>query len=426
MTERQEIVSSYKNPVIPCRGVCDPHMRVFGDRVWLYSSHDTAPGQRGFGGKDWQIWSSADLVEWRLEGVVRPEDTFMGESDRCWAVDCIERNGRYYFYFSNGNRSTGVLVGDTPKGPFKDVLGEPLLDGTLTTTVEYDPALFCDDDGEYYLVFGGPQWYYGEGCGYFIARLNEDMISLAETPRHLELDHMGDDKASLDKHNGKYYLTYGGFYAISDNVYGPYKYMGHTGASIDHTSYFVRDGQLFNAITVEDYYGTYRSSGICYAHIRDNGELVTDPLIVEYGVGKYDSEWNRIEAEWFMSSKGAHKVENKGMPGFCVACSDKAVLTYPKIRNLSNKTGMRFVGICIGAGGVIEVREKDENGRLLGEVRFSENRRPYAWNRCQKCDFLFDSPLGDETDVCIVMKPDPNSELLIDYFHFFARPYDNP
>ena len=153
----------------------------------------------------------------------------MGKSDQCWAVDCAERNGRYYYYFSDGNSRTGVAVADSPGGPFSDPLGKPLLDSSLTPTREYDPTVFRDDDGEYYLAFGGPAWAYGKDCGYFIAKLNEDMISLAETPRRIELDHGGDDKASLNKFEGRYYLSYGGFYAVSDSVYGPYKYLGHTG-----------------------------------------------------------------------------------------------------------------------------------------------------------------------------------------------------
>ncbi len=196
-------IFSKKNPIIPLMGVCDPHIHVFRDRMWLYASHDAIPGNNMFCTKDWQIWSSADCVEWKLEGVVRPEEFFMGPSNSCWATDCAERNGHFYFYFSDGNRATGVAVSDHPEGPYRDVLGRPLLDGTLTATTEYDPAVFKDDDGEYYLVFGGPAWAYGEGCGYFIARLNEDMISLAETPRRILLDHEGGEKASRIKIGGR-------------------------------------------------------------------------------------------------------------------------------------------------------------------------------------------------------------------------------
>lgn len=411
-------IISKKNPIIPRMGVCDPHMHVFEGKVWLYTSHDTSIENTTFCMNDWQIWSSVDCVEWQLEATIHPEDTFAGATTKCWAVDCAERNGKYYYYFSIGNAQTGVLVGDSPAGPFRDVLGKPLLDGTLTTTREYDPTVFRDDDGEYYLAFGGPSWCYGKGCGYYIARLGEDMISFAEQPRPIELDHMGDDKASLNKINGKYYLSYGGFYAISDSVYGPYKFTGHTGASIDHTSYCEWNGQLFNAITVEDCSNYFRSSGLCYVHVRENGELVTDPLIVEYGVGRYDADWNRIEAEWYMKGINVQKRENVGMPGFSVVCDTKAALTYPKVRSLTGKSVIEFVGICNGSG-TIELHEASEDGPLLGSVCLTGKAKPYAWNRRMKSVIRFDSALPDEADLCIVLKPDADSSISIDYFHFY-------
>ena len=420
------IIKSKKNPIIPGMGVCDPHMHVFENKVWLYTSHDAIPGSSSFCMHDWQVWSSEDCVEWKLEAVVRPEDTFMGPSSECWAVDCVERNGKYYFYFSECNRRTGVLVGDSPAGPFRDVLGKPLLDGTLTTTTEYDPSVFRDDDGEYYIAFGGPKWCYGEGAGYYIARLNEDMISLAESPRPIELDHKADDKISLNKFNGKYYLSFGGFYAISDSVYGPYKYMGHNGASIDHTSYCEWNGQLFHTITVNDYYGSYRASGICYAHIRDNGHILVDPIIKEYGVGQYDSDWNHIQAEWFMAGKNAKKVENNRLyvydmfNGFAVLCKENAVLIYPKIRNLSDKAGMIFSAVY-GSKGTVEVREGSEQGRLIGIASIHEEL-----NGLPPGVLVFDEPLADVTDICLVVKPEPGSEVAIDYFHFFAQAIENP
>ena len=415
-------VVSKKNPIIPQMGVCDPHIHIFEGKMWMYASHDTSIDNPSFDMRDWQIWSSEDCVNWTLEATVRPEDTFAGSTNNCWAVDCAYRNGKYYYYFSIGNRKTGVLVGDTPKGPFKDVLGKPLLDGTLTTTREYDPCVFEDDDGEFYLIFGGPKWCYGEGCGYYIARLNEDMISFAETPVYIELDHMGDDTASVNKFNGRYYLSYGGFYAISDSVYGPYKFTGHTEASIDHTSFCEWNGQIFNAITVDESAKFFRSSGLCYAHIRENGEIVTDPMIVEYGVGQYDGNWNRIEAEWYMRAENAVKKENVGMPGFSVVCDKRAVLFYPKVRNLSDKYAVDFFGAFNGGGGTIELREGCENGKLLGFGRIEKaSRRPYCWNGIGRYVISIDEKLPDVLDICVVINPDEGAVATIDRFNFWSK-----
>ncbi|MBR2730984.1 MAG: family 43 glycosylhydrolase [Clostridia bacterium] len=411
-----------KNPILPGMGVCDPHIHVFDGRMYLYASHDAIPDARNFCMHDWQIWSSADAVEWALECTVRPEDFFMGPSDRCWAVDAAERNGKYYYYFSDGSSRIGVAVADRPGGPFADALGRPLLDGSVTTTREYDPAVFKDDDGEYYLVFGGPAWCYGAGCGYFIARLNEDMVSFAETPRKLELDHCGDDKASLNRIGGRYYLSYGGFYAVSDCVYGPYRFLGHTGSTIDHSSFCEWNGQLFQAITVKEQTEMYRSSGLCYVHVRENGELVTDPLIVEYGVGQYDSDWNQIEAEWFMRGEHVRKVENSCLFGFCVACTEKAVLAYPKIRNLADKVGFSIDYYCVGGRAEIDVAAGGEHGRLLGTIRAEHPTDSFEWY-CRRSDFFrFDAPLEDVTDLCLILRPEQGATLWVDRFHFFPAP----
>jgi len=417
-----ETVFSKKNPIIPGRGVCDPHIHIYNGRMYLYTSHDAIPYKDNFSLRDWLVWSSADAVEWKHECTVHPEDFFMGPSNHCWAVDTAERNGKYYFYFSDGNTRTGVAVSDDPGGPFKDALGHPLLDRSITTTTPYDPGLFKDDDGEYYIVFGGPEWCYGKDAGYFIARLNEDMISLAEKPRKISLDHVADDKASLNKFNGRYYLSYGGFYAISDNVYGPYHFMGHTGSTIDHSSFCEWNGQIFQAITVKEQTENFRSCGLCYVHIKDNGELVTDQLIVEYGVGQYDSNWNRIEAQWYMKGKNIRKVENKCLFGFCAACTEKATLTYPKVRNLADKIGMEIQFFYSGGNISIDVMAGDENGRLLGTIHADNPSDCTEWFSRRTRFIHFDTKLDDVSDITLVLRPEKGAELKIDCFHFFPDP----
>jgi hypothetical protein len=248
------------------------------------------------------------------------------------------------------------------------------------------------------------------------------MISFAETPRKLELDHCGDDKASLNKFGGKYYLSYGGFYAIADDVYGPYRFVGHTASTIDHSSFCAWNGQLFQAITVNEQTERYRSSGLCYVHIKENGELVTDPLIVEYGVGQYDGDWNRIEAEWYMRGQNVSKVENKALFGFCVACTETAVLTYPNVRNLADKTGFSLDYYCFGGKAAIEVRAGGENGRLLGTITADEPTDSFEWYSRRNAFFRFGGGLGDTGDVCLVLKPEVGAELLVDSFHFMTEP----
>jgi beta-xylosidase len=176
---------------------------------------------------DWWVWRTEDFITWKLVSILKPEQTYWGKPlSWCWATDAISRNGKYYFYLSVGPQEIGVVVGDSPAGPWKDPLGKPLVARGSVPTAARDPGVLQEPDGTSYLVFGTFDFY--------IAKLGDDMISFAETPRKIELDRlvgpMGegrtDDKPNLHKRNGKYYLSWGCFYAMSDNVYGPYVYRG--------------------------------------------------------------------------------------------------------------------------------------------------------------------------------------------------------
>jgi beta-xylosidase len=215
------------NPILPGKGVCDPHVRIFDGRVYLYATHDMSPENTGFCMEDWWIWSCDDLLDWKHECTLRPEETYIGEQAwNCWATDAAERNGRYYWYFSQGSKRTGVMVGDSPIGPWHDPLGRPLVSEDDVPVKPYDPGVFVDDDGQAYLVFG--VWEY------YIARLAEDMIHLAEKPRRITIQNPRgpygpgklDDKPYLHKRGDIYYLSWGCFYGMSDDIFGPYDCKG--------------------------------------------------------------------------------------------------------------------------------------------------------------------------------------------------------
>lgn len=327
------------NPIIPNRGICDPHIHIFNDRAYLYASHDKSADNTSWFMHDWQIWSSADLVNWEYESTVKSEDTYIGASDRCWAVDAAEHNGKFYYYFSNANIDTGVAVSDEPGKGFKDALCKPLLSENLTLSRQYDPTAFVDDDHTPYIIWGLP-----DGDGYYISKLNDDMISLAETPKRIFIDgkQARDDKNFLHKRNGIYYLSWGSNYAVSKNVYGPYTYRGTLGISEDHGSFFSWRGQDFYAFTIFDPTKYYRSTGICYIHYRENGDMVADQMIAEFGVGVYDADWNKIEAVWFTAGANIQKKENI-WGGFDVGgITDKSSLCYPNIQNVTGKKKVVF------------------------------------------------------------------------------------
>lgn len=407
-------VSHQKNPIIPSRGVCDPHIHIFQGRAYLYASHDFSRDNTLWHMQDWQIWSSANLVDWRLESTLRPEDLYMGKSEQCWAVDAAKKNGEYFLYFSDGNQRTGVATSDSPGGPFVDALGKPLLDGTLTTTTEYDPAVFIDSDGSAHILFGGPSWAYGRGAGYFMAELGDDMISIKGKAKLIEVNHDADDKASLHKHDGTYYLTWASFYATSENLYGPYTFRGNFGASPDHGSFFSMNNQDFNAFTIFDPHFVHRASGITYIHYRDNGEIVTDGLIVEMGVGQYDAQWNKIEAEWFMAAGNCAKKENPRL-GFDVSnIKGGSYLYYPKVRNIPKSALIHFYASPV-VNTTIEIHSESIDGPLLGTCLLEPGF--LAWKGYRSFSTRLNNSGGEE-DIYLVFRGEGESLVNLDWFSF--------
>ena len=360
------------NPIIPHQGVCDPRIHIFNDRAYLFSTHDDARGHPGFVMYDWQVFSSPDLLNWGKECVLKPENTFMGHISDCWATDGAERHGKYYFYFSEGQNCLGVAVSTNgPGGPYRDALGKPLLPKGLTPTAQYDPTVFIEDDSAHtpYIVWG----FTVNGQHYHIARLNEDMISLAEKPRPIALiNGWQDDAPFIIKHNDIYYLkTHGGRYATATNVYGPYTFRrvfchDHT---VDHGGFFTWHNQTFFAYGVPDGDTYFRQTKIVYTHFKDNGDIADDPFIEAspLGVGQYDAHWERVQAEWyFAASDGLQEREND--TGFEMRrLTDGAWLTYPNFRNLSPNATLSFcVASANPAGGIIEVHQDNADGPLLG------------------------------------------------------------
>ncbi|WP_245681400.1 family 43 glycosylhydrolase [Arcticibacter eurypsychrophilus] len=228
-----------QNPLITNQYTADPSARVFGDRVYIYPSHDIlcteGKGRIGwFCMEDYHVFSSSNLTDWKDHGVIVSQDKVpwvdpAGYS--MWAPDCISRNGKYYFYFPSRARDTvangkgfsiGVAVSDTPIGPFVPQ-SEP-----IKKVQGIDPNVFIDKDGQAYLY-----WSQGNIYG---AKLKENMLELASDPVILqELPSEGlKEGPYVFERNGKYYMTYPHVqnkierleYAIGDNPLGPFRKAG--------------------------------------------------------------------------------------------------------------------------------------------------------------------------------------------------------
>ena len=120
-------VKQIANPYLPgYEYVPDGEAHVFGDRVYLYGSHDRFNGKK-FCMNDYVCYSApiTDLTDWRYEGVIygRTQDPRMADGKhQLWAPDVVcGKDGRYYLYYCPDDRikSIGVAVCDTTAGRFR-------------------------------------------------------------------------------------------------------------------------------------------------------------------------------------------------------------------------------------------------------------------------------------------------------------------
>ncbi|WP_298477089.1 family 43 glycosylhydrolase [uncultured Maribacter sp.] len=252
-------------------GMADPHAWVENDTLWFISGHDKSWEPKGSFPMDrWDIWSSTDLKTFKFHRSIYPKDTYIGDKPNCWAGDITKRNGKYYWFFSNRNINTGVVVADKINGEYKDLLGKPLLPKDIITEHPYDPEIFEAEDGQYHIIFGQGKYY--------MSTLAEDMKSLETPPKHVPIfyedgSHFStEDKPTLFERQGKYYLVFGSRYAMSDQLYGPYTFKG---AFLDggHTSFFDWQGQKYVLQENHDICAFYRGASLKPVFFNTDGTI---------------------------------------------------------------------------------------------------------------------------------------------------------
>lgn len=425
-----------QNPIVPNVGLNDPHIHIFNDTAYVYASHDKSIENTKFIMEDWWIWSSPDLVNWSKRSVLKPQDTYIGEPfTGCWATDVGRSNGKYYWYFSEKNQQAGVVVGDSPVGPWKDPLGKPLLSEKLTPTDEYDMAIF-EEAGEHYIIFG--VW------DFYIARLNDDMISLAEKPKKIVIknprgpynldgknqEKPTDDKPFVHKKKDKYYLSWGCFYAMSDNLYGPYEYVGtvindnsfaegyasptwpHGFLQGRHGSFFDWNNQSYYAYCDISQTGNrwFRDTFISYVHYKDNGEMA--PIRVDgIGVGQYNADQERIEAEDYFKASGVDKIEDPDQGFYIGNIEDNDFLVFPNISGLQEKKQIEFI-LKANNDAIIEIRRNSPSGALLSAIELKPSLNGFEKVRCAL------PALAAKESICMVFKGGGKDMLEIDAFKF--------
>ncbi|MDC0371139.1 glycoside hydrolase family 43 protein [Flavobacteriaceae bacterium] len=321
-------------PLVTHIYTADPSAHYFNGKIYIYPSHDIDAGEAfddlgsHFAMEDYHVISMDSIDSKAVDnGVALHVDDVPWAKQQMWAPDANEKDGKFYLFFPakdyEGIFRIGVAISDSPTGPFK--AESKAIEGSFSI----DPAVFKDDDGAYYMYFGGlwggqlQRWRTGvfnpdqpESPTAFlpaddepallplVAKMSEDLLAFGETPKALEiLDENGDlllsgdndrrffEAAWLHKHNGKYYFSYSTgdthfiCYAIGDSPYGPFIYTGrilnpvvgwtshHSVCEVEGKTYlFYHDSSLSKGIT------HLRSVKVAELKYRQDGTIITlDP-----------------------------------------------------------------------------------------------------------------------------------------------------
>lgn len=255
--------------LFPADYMADPSVHVFNGRLYIYPSHDRESGipenDNGdhFDMNDYHVLSTDDVMHGEIvdHGVALKGADIPWAGRQLWDCDIACKDGKYYLYFPLKDRNDifrmGVAISDKPEGPF---IPQP---DPIRGSYSIDAAVFRDDDGSYYMYFGGI--WGGQLQRYRdnkaiespclpadnepalpsrVVKLSDNMLEFAEEPRPVIV--LGEDGKPLfagdphrffeaswmHKYKGKYYFSYSTgdthllCYAVGDNPYGPFTYQG--------------------------------------------------------------------------------------------------------------------------------------------------------------------------------------------------------
>ena len=220
------------NPIVE-GWYADPEGAVFHNEYWVFPTYSAEYKDQ----LHFDAFSSKDLVKWTKHENVLTNKEITWAWQAMWAPSVVENNGKYYFFFgandiqnNDEKGGIGVAVADNPAGPYKDLLGCPLIDKIVNGAQPIDQFAFKDTDGKWYLIYGG--WGH---CN--IVRLADDFKSIIpfdDGTLYREMTPEGYVEGPfMLKRNGKYYFMWseGGWggpdysvaYAIADSPFGPWK-----------------------------------------------------------------------------------------------------------------------------------------------------------------------------------------------------------
>lgn len=386
------------NPYLPnWEYIPDGEPRVFGDRIYVYGSHDRKDSI-DFCDYKLKVWSApvSDPTKWVCHGdIFRSRDGHDSPSDVDWtdellfAPDVVERGGKYYLYAYIVNAKGCVAVADRPEGQFR-----------LLSRYEYDipnhydngtfidPGVLVDDDGRVYIY-----------CGYqgsYMCELKDNMYEAVPGSYKLDIiptaePHRFFEACSPRKINGTYYLIYSPQrgscldYATSDSPTGPFTYRGtiiDNGIDFpggnDHGSVCCVNGQwyiFYHRMTN----GTIMSRRGCVERI----EILPDGTIPQVEMTSLGFEeslnpYDFTQADTACVLKGGcYITETSVFERPIVNVTDGCVMGWKYFdfgEDFASKTmQIRLKLRGTGSRGRVHVRLDSEDGEELGTVDFAED-----------------------------------------------------
>lgn len=383
--------------IIQTKYTADPAPMVYKDTVFLYTSHDEDDAD-GFKMLDWLLYTSTDMINWTDHGIVASLKDFgwNTQDNGAWAVQCIERNGKFYLYCPLQAQAIGVLVADSPYGPFKDPLGKPLIQNSIE---DIDPTAFIDDDGQAYLYWGNPHVYY--------VKLNEDMISYSGgivkqevTPKHYQ------EGPWTYKRNGHYYMAFastccpeGIGYAMSDKPIGPWttkgyimrptdKTRGNHPGIIDYKGASYLFGHSYDLLHYDTYdHHERRSVSVAKMHYNPDGTIQEVHYWPENVLEQLETlnPYRRVEAET-MAWGFRLKTKKMANGGICVTHIGNNDSLCVRGVDFGKKGAKKFSISAASAdkGGTIELHLDHIDGPLIGVVAVQPTggMDNYKWMSC--------------------------------------------
>ena len=260
-----EEVATSGNPVFE-GWYADPEGIIYDDTYWIYPTRSDLYEKQTF----FDCFSSKDLVNWTKHEAILDTAAVKWAKIAMWAPSVIRKDGKYYLFFGANDvhegeiGGIGVAVSDCPEGPYKDLLGKPLINEIVNGAQPIDQFVFKDDDGRYYMYYGG--WGH---CN--VVLLNDDFTGLLPfedgtiykevTPANYV------EGPFMLKKNGKYYFMWseGGWggpdysvaYAISDSPFGPFERIAKILEQDPEVATSAGHHSVLHAPGSEDYYIVY-------------------------------------------------------------------------------------------------------------------------------------------------------------------------